>query len=139
MSIFSTFCITFFFGIVIHLLEYIIGADFTRGFFQNNLISILATLLAINVAVLSVVLSRMKELDPTMDNFKNSKQEIWKSITEQVALIAAALIVSILSSKTTYTIYPELIRHAISVLFITIFSYAIYILRDTARALINCH
>lgn len=135
MEIFKTFCMSLFFGIIIYLLEYLVGADFIREFF----ISILSTLLAINIAVLSIILSRMKELDPRMKNFANSKKEIWKSINEQVVLIIAALIVSIFSSKTCYVVYPELIGHTISILFITIFSYAIYILRDTAKALINSH
>lgn len=77
--------------------------------------------------------------DPSMSNFANSKSEIWKSINEQVILIGLALIVSICSSKTNYTMYPELIGHTISVFFITIFSYAIAILRDTAKALIDIH
>ncbi|MDO4697993.1 MAG: hypothetical protein Q4A60_04870 [Pasteurellaceae bacterium] len=139
MEIFKTFCVTLFFGIIVHLLEYLIGTDFTREFFQKNLISLLTTLLAINIAVLSIILTRMSVRDPSMSNFENSKAEIWKSINEQVILIAAALILSIFSSKESYSIYPDLIEHTISVLFITVFIYAIYILRDTARALIDIH
>lgn len=135
----KTFCMTFFFGLIIHLLEYFLEVGFSRTFFQQNLIGILATLLAINIAVLSIILTRMVVRDPSMSNFVNSKREIWKSINEQVILIAVALVLSIFSSKETYTIYPELIDHTISVLFITIFSYAIYILRDTAKALIDIH
>lgn len=139
METFKTFCITFFFGVIIHLLEYVIDSDFTREFFQGSLINILTTLLAINIAVLSIILTRMAVRDPSMENFSNSKKEIWKSINEQVILIIAALILSIFSYKDEYRIYPELITHSISILFITIFSYAITILRDTAKALIDIH
>lgn len=139
MEIFKTFCITFFFGIIFHLFEYLIGADFTRIFFQTNLISILTTLLAINIAVLSIILTRMSVRDPSMSGFANSKKEIWISINEQVILIAAALILSICSSKIDKSVPPELSKHIVSVLFITIFCYAITILRDTAKALIDIH
>lgn len=139
MEIFKTFCITFFFGVVFYLFEYLIGADFTREFFQSNLINILTTLLAINIAVLSIILTRMSVRDPSMSNFTNSKKEIWKSINEQVILIAIALILSICSSKINCSVSMELIKHTISVLFITIFCYAITILRDTAKALIDIH
>lgn len=139
METFKIFCMALFFGILIYLLEYFVGTSFIKNFFQNNLISILTTLLAINVAVLSIILTRMAIRDPSMSNFANSKAEIWKSINEQVILIAVALILSIFSSKESYAIYPELIEHTISVLFITVFAYAIYILRDTAKALIDIH
>lgn len=139
METFKIFCMALFFGILIYLLEYFVGTSFIKNFFQNNLISILTTLLAINVAVLSIILTRMAIRDPSMSNFANSKAEIWKSINEQVILIAVALILSIFSSKESYATYPELIEHTISVLFITVFAYAIYILRDTAKALIDIH
>lgn len=139
METFKIFCMALFFGILIYLLEYFVGTGFIKNFFQNNLISILTTLLAINVAVLSIILTRMSIRDPSMSNFANSKAEIWKSINEQVILIAVALILSIFSSKESYATYTELIEHTISVLFITVFAYAIYILRDTAKALIDIH
>lgn len=139
MEIFKTFCMTFFGGVILHLLEYFLDANFSRLFFQENLINILSTLLAINIAVLSIILTRMVARDPHMSNFQNSKNEIRKSINEQVFLIAIALVLSIFSSKENYEIYPELIGHTISVLFITVFIYAIYILRDTAKALIDIH
>ncbi|MFZ7343907.1 hypothetical protein [Avibacterium volantium] len=145
MEIFKIFCIAFFFGVAFYLFEYFIGVDFTRVFFQANLISILTTLLAINIAVLSIILTRMSVHDPSMKCFANSKKEIWKSINEQVVLIAAALILSICSSKIDnlvcigLTKSTELAKHIISILFITVFCYAITILRDTAKALIDIH
>lgn len=109
METFKNFCVAFLGGVTLHLLEYLLDANFSCAFFKQNLISILSTLLAINIAVLSIILTRMAVRDPSMANFANSKNEIWKSINEQVILIAVALILSIFSSKQSYSIYPELI------------------------------
>ena len=139
VQIFITLCVCFFISSIFHLIELLLDVNFTRLFFQQNLISLLTTLLAINVAVLGIVLSRIVALNQSGENFTNTKKEILKSLKEQVALIGLSLVLSIFSAKEKYNFYPDLVNYLISVLLMSVFFYAIYILYDTAKSLINIH
>ncbi|KKZ55334.1 hypothetical protein AAX17_05205 [Haemophilus haemolyticus] len=139
VQIFITFCVCFFISSIFHLIELLLDVNFTRLFFQQNLISLLTTLLAINIAVLGIVLSRIVALNQSGENFANTKKEILKSLKEQVALIGLSLALSIFSSKGKYDFYPCLVNYLISVLLMSVFFYAIYILYDTAKSLIDIH
>ena len=139
VQIFITFCVCFFISSIFHLIELLLDVNFTRLFFQQNLISLLTTLLAINVAVLGIVLSRIVALNQSGENFTNTKKEILKSLKEQVALIGLSLVLSIFSAKEKYNFYPDLVNYLLSVLLMSVFFYAIYILYDTAKSLINIH
>lgn len=139
VQIFITFCVCFFISSVFYLIELLLDVNFTRLFFQQNLISLLTTLLAINVAVLGIVLGRIVALNQSGENFANTKKEILKSLKEQVALIGLSLVLSIFSAKGKYDLYPCLVNYLISVLLMSVFFYAIYILYDTAKSLIDIH
>lgn len=139
VQIFITFCVCFFISSIFHLIELLLDVNFTRLFFQQNLISLLTTLLAINIAVLGIVLSRIVALNQSGENFANTKKEILKSLKEQVALIGLSLALSIFSAKGKYDFYPCLVNYLISVLLMSVFFYAIYILYDTAKSLIDIH
>ncbi len=138
-QIFITFCTCFVISLIFHSIEFLLDVNFTRVFFQQNLISLLTTLLAINVAVLGIVLSRIVALNQSGENFTNTKKEILKSLKEQVALIGLSLVLSIFSAKEKYNFHPVLVNYIISVLLMSVFFYAIYILYDTAKSLINIH
>lgn len=139
MQIFITFCVCFFISSIFNLIELLLDVNFTRLFFQQNLISLLTTLLAINIAVLGIVLSRIVALNQSGENFANTKKEILKSLKEQVALIGLSLVLSIFSAKGKYDFSPCLVNYLISVLLMSVFLYAIYILYDTAKSLIDIH
>lgn len=138
-QIFITFCVCFFISSVFYFIELLLNVNFTRLFFQQNLINLLTTLLAINVAVLGIVLSRIVALNQSGENFTNTKKEILKSLKEQVALICLSLALSIFSAKGKYDSYPDFLNYLISVLLMSVFFYAIYILYDTAKSLIDIH
>lgn len=137
-QIFTTFSKSFVIAILIYLFEYSIQADFIQVFFSGNLITLLSTLLAINVATLGIVLTRIVELKQPDLSFAKTKNQILLSIREQIGLIFLSLIFSILSRKTDND-YPELLSHGISILFLTIFIYAMFVLYDTAKGLIDIH
>ena len=75
VQIFITFCVCFFISSIFHLIELLLDVNFTRLFFQQNLISLLTTLLAINIAVLGIVLSRIVALNQSGENFANTKKK----------------------------------------------------------------
>lgn len=138
-QIFITFTKSLFLAILIYLVEYISKVDFVINFFSGNLISLLSAMLAINIATLGIVLTKIATLKQSDSSFSATKNQMLLSLREQVALIFLSLILSILSKKDKIGDYAELFEHSIGILFITIFVYAILVLYDTAKALIAIH
>lgn len=138
-QIFITFTKSLFLAILIYLVEYISKVDFSINFFSGNLISLLSAMLAINIATLGIVLTKIATLKQSDSSFSATKNQMLLSLREQVALIFLSLILSILSKKDKIGDYAELFEHSIGILFITIFIYAILVLYDTAKALITIH
>lgn len=138
-QIFTVFAKSLCVAILIYLVEYLSKVDFVINFFAGNLISLLSAMLAINIATLGIVLTRISGLKQSDSSFSATKNQILLSLKEQVALIFLSLVLSILSKKDKIGDYAELFEHSIGILFITIFIYAILILYDTAKALIDIH
>lgn len=138
-QIFATFTKSLFWAILIYLVEYISKVNFVINFFSGNLISLLSAMLAINVATIGIVLTRIVALEQPDSSFLSTKNQILLSLKEQVFLIFASLILSILSKKDKIGIHADFFEHSIGILFLTIFVYAISILYDTAKALIKIH
>lgn len=138
-QILSTFSKSFVVAIIIYLIEYLMRVNFTKDFFSGNLITLLYAMLAINIATLGIVLTRIVELKQSNSSFSQTKNQILLSLKEQISLIFLSLILSILSKKDKINCYPELFEHSISILFLTIFVYSVFILYDTAKGLIYIH
>lgn len=138
-QIFTVFAKSLCVAILIYLVEYLSKVDFVINFFAGNLISLLSAMLAINIATLGIVLTRIATLKQSESSFLATKKQILLSLKEQIALIFLSLILSILSKKDRVGGYAEFLEHSIGILFLTIFVYAILVLYDTAKALINIH
>lgn len=111
-------------------------------FMRSNLLNILITLMAINTATVAVILSKLYEISKQYnqkinDAFKNTKAQLLLSVREQVTLIGAALILSILSKKNTWSFEPALINAGLEILLSTVFIYSLFILYDTAVAVLE--
>jgi hypothetical protein len=125
-----------FIGFVLAVASIELKSDFLVDFFKTNLINILITLLAINTATSSIVLTKLKELgDKNNFDFKESFQELKKAIIEQVVLIFLAIIISIITESKVINEdfkYSEIVFLSLKS---AIFVYAIDILRDTANSI----
>lgn len=138
----STAAKSFVISLVLYLIQYIIGVYFMGEFMRSNLLNILITLMAINTATVAVILSKLYEISKQYnqkinDAFKNTKAQLLLSVREQVTLIGAALILSILSKKNTWSFEPALINAGLEILLSTVFIYSLFILYDTAVAVLE--
>lgn len=138
----STAAKSFAISLVLYLIQYIIGVYFMGEFMRSNLLNILITLMAINTATVAVILSKLYEISKQYnqkinDAFKNTKAQLLLSVREQVTLIGAALILSILSKKNTWSFEPALINAGLEILLSTVFIYSLFILYDTAVAVLE--
>ncbi|MFC0820491.1 hypothetical protein [Moraxella marmotae] len=138
-QVFSTFCKSLFISLIVYLIEYLAKVEFAKEFFSSNLVILLTTVLAINIATIGVILSRIAALNQGNEHFLEAKKQILFSIKELIGLIFTALILSILTKMNVTVCYAELFSHGISVLFITVFVYSIFVLYDVAKGLIDIH
>lgn len=123
-------------GFLFEVLNRWLGTTFLYEFLNNNLVTILVALLAINATTMGIVLTKVRELidkagDGT-DCFKNTKSQMLLSIKEQIALIIISI--ALLSFKNSAVLSSiNDIDIVINSLLIGVFVYALIILYDTAK------
>jgi len=89
-----------FLGFILAFASIELESQFLANFLNSNLVNILITLLAINTATSSIVLTKLKDLgDKSNFDFKDSFSELKTAILEQVVLICLAIIFSILGES----------------------------------------
>jgi uncharacterized membrane protein YfcA len=122
-------------GLIVALLAGWLQSDFISGFLSENLITLLIALVAINTTTLSVVLTKIRELsDKLGGNFTRTAKEMKISIKEQVVLVILAVIVQVIGTSSLIIASFPPITFVSNVVLIAIFSYALYILYDTANS-----
>ncbi|WP_457562145.1 hypothetical protein [Caminibacter pacificus] len=116
-----------------------INSNFFSEYLEKNLISLLIALLAINITTLGIILTKIKDLlnSRNLDGsyFKNTKKQMLLSIQEQIAIIVISTGLLILKHSTL--VNNEIIKDFINVSLFACFSYAIFILYDTAKAVLD--
>lgn len=114
-------------------------SPFLQTFLSANLINILITLLAINTATVSILLSKLNEISKNNNdfNFEDNYKELKKSLIEQICLIIFAVIVGILSSSKLIQAHLSNYQLIMDTANIFVFVYSIDILRDTGIAIFS--
>jgi len=123
-------------GYLFTQLQIILETKFLINFLQNNLITLLVALIAINSATLSIVLTKIRELiDKSESNidFSNTKKQMILSINEQITLIAVSMIFLMLLDSSFIKNNPDYIS-LIHTFIIGCFVYAVRVLYDTAKS-----
>lgn len=112
-----------------------IQSDFIFIFLKTNITNLQVALLAVNTATLGIVLTKIREIIDITDQraaFESTRNEMLLSIKEQVALVAASLLIlAIESAKNFQIVVPSEIFQAA---LIASFIYSILILYDTAKS-----
>lgn len=125
-------------GFVLEVANKSINATYIYDFFNQNLVTLLVALLAINITTMGIVLTRIKHLTDSITEaqnfFSRTKINMLLSTKEQVVLIGAAIMMlSLKSSKTFLQIQNSEI--IINTTLWAIFIFALYILYDTAKSI----
>jgi uncharacterized membrane protein YkvI len=122
-------------GILITWLDHQLQSNFISKFLSENLITLLIALVAINTTTISVVLTKIREIsDQLGGDFSRTAKEMKASIAEQIALVVLALITQVIGSSSLISTNYPLVTFITEVILVAIFSYAIYILYDTANS-----
>lgn len=121
-------------GFITNLLSNWIESDFLIEYLKQDIIGLLLTLLAINIATLGLIASKMQDMLEKYPNFNfaNTIKEMKFSLVEQIVLIVVSIIsLVIINSNVIVFEFKAIIFNSIltSVLY-----YSIYILWDTGNA-----
>lgn len=123
-------------GLIFTTLTDWLQSNFILAFLSSNLITLLIALVAINTTTLSVVLTKIREISDKMGgDFSATASEMKLALVEQVILIIVTAVTQIISeSSLIKSSYPST-DFVASVILVSIFSYAIHILYDTANSI----
>lgn len=125
-------------GFIFQIFQESLNTDYLNDYLSQNLITILIALLAINSATLGIVLTKIRDLVERHGNaqcFNSAKEHMILSIKEQIALIIFAVIFLTIVSSEIVAHYENLTL-LFDAIIVAIFSYALFILYDTAKGVI---
>lgn len=121
-------------GLLIQLFQIQLGTTYINRFLENNLITILVALLAINSATTGIILSKIRDLVENHGNpeaFSATKSQMTLSIKEQIGLIICAVILLTVADASIVVSRSDL-QLFLSTATIAVFVYGLHILYDTA-------
>jgi cytochrome c biogenesis factor len=116
-------------------LSYWLESDFLFTYLNDDIVTLLLTLLAINIASSGLIASKIQDLQISLENtidFSETIGEMKLALLEQIILIVASIILFLLqdSAKIQFSGKEEILNG----LLVTILVYAIAILWDTGKA-----
>ena len=121
---------------IIVLISGAIGSNYLFKFLDENLITILIALLAINTTTGSVVMTKLKEItDKNKIDFSPTTKELKKSVTEQVISILLATALLIVKDSNSILASYQNSELILNILVVSVFASSIYNLYDTANSI----
>jgi len=134
-NLFKNIFISIGIAFLLEQLQIILKTNYLIIFLEQNLVSLLIALLAINTASLGIILSKIRELLDKNNkiSFDKTKREMLKSIQEQIILIFLSLILLMFINSDILKNNLQLLQ-ALETIVVACFVYSILILFDTAKS-----
>ena len=117
-----------------------LNSSFLLEFLMKNLLTILIALLAINIATLGIIFSKLEDIATHVETttgtrpaFEKTQQEAFFSIKEQIWMIAITLVFSILCSSSVCEQYKAL-EYLSQTILAAVLVWGIFVLYDTSSA-----
>jgi len=121
-------------GLLLQSISTWLQSTFVETFLTDNLITLILTLMAINTATVSVIVTKLRDIsDNDGVDFSKSIKSMKDSITEQVVLLVIAVLTLILKSSLLLTTQWNATITVTTVILIATFLYAVQVLFDTAQ------
>lgn len=117
-------------------LQIVLGSNHILKFLDQNLVSLLIALLAINTASLGIILSKIRELADSSNrnnDFLKTQKEMLFSVKEQIVLIFLSLLLLLINDSKWLQIHSSLVT-LVETSIISCFVYGMLILYDTANS-----
>lgn len=133
-------CVFIVLGILMTSFCSLIESEFLATFLHQNIISLTITLIAITSAVRAIILSKLTEIKISNKqiDFSETFKELKISIYEQVAMIVISILTISIGDSKLLIANPNIpIWFIVNSILTTVLFYSIYILYDTAIAVID--
>lgn len=123
-------------SMVLNAVSWCVKSVFLDSFLSSNIVIILVTILAINIAITSILIPKLKDIEDNEDiSFTNTYREIRLSFLEQIILIGLSIIVMIFKSSSMIVSLWDYSSMLMTIILTTIFIYSVISLWDTGNAL----
>lgn len=123
-------------AILLNVLSYWLGSSFLDNFLDSNVIIVLVSILAVNIAITSILIPKLKETsDKHNTDFSNTYREINISFKEHIILIIASIVVMIVKFSQVLDIKIDCLDFISNTLLMAILIYGIALLWDTGNAI----
>lgn len=120
--------------------SHVLKSAFLPEFLMRDLLTILIALLAINIATLGIVFSKLEEIavsvearSGTRPSFQKTQEEAFSSIKEQMWMISITVIVSMLCSSA-FCDYYMVFKYITQTILATVLVWDLFVLYDTSSA-----
>lgn len=138
----KTACLYIVLGFAIMSVSRWMKSTFLTSFLLNNLLTVIITVLAINAASVSNILSKLDIINAKIEQatgmkknfFSKTKKELKNSCIEQLFMIAVAIICSTLYSAECFNEFP-LVSQISEGGLASVFVWNIFVLKDVISAL----
>lgn len=115
-----------------------IESIFAFEFLRSNIINLQVALLAVNIATLGIILTKIREIIDkngieARENFTKTRKEMILSVREQISLIIFSLLIISLQSTNLHFIKSS--NNILHGLLLASFFYSLLILYDTAKCI----
>lgn len=123
-------------GFILVIASHLLKSSFLSEFLHDNIIVLLITLLAINTATSSLIISKLQDMATKYKtSFKLTYKELKISLFEQIIQIGLAIIFLVLSDSEVIKLNFQYHNFLFDILLTAVFVYSIDILRDTGKAI----
>ena len=120
--------------------SYYLKSTFLPQFLMADLLTILIALLAINIATLGIVFSKLEEIAVSVEektgtrpSFEKTQREAFASVKEQMWMIGITVVVSILCSSSVCEQYIVL-KYITQTILATVLVWDLFVLYDTSSS-----
>lgn len=114
-----------------------LGSSFVVDLLNANLFMLIVALLAINVASIGVVASRLYDLKEKYDvSFRRTANSMRNSLWEQVGLLAVLVLAGVIGTSPSVLQRWPLVSAVADVAVIAIFIWSIVVLYDTTNSIL---
>lgn len=115
-----------------------LSTTFLHNFLNQNLVTILVALLAINATTMGIVLTKIRDLVEKQGGancFTETRSQMMLSIKEQITLIIVGIVLLTVRGSAMLNEFDHS-EILVNVGVISVFCYALFVLYDTARSVL---
>lgn len=127
-------CVYIVVGVLIHSVSVGLQSDFLEGFLEENLVTLLFALLAINTTTMSVILTKLRDIaNGSEAKFARTMRAMRRSVIEQLVLIIVAGMTLVAKNSGVVCGLWACFPFILNVILIAVFAWALHVLYDTAN------